>query len=78
VTKQEEIKKLIDESGGVRNQGKAVCEADGDGWLVMLPDGQVVYAKSKPDATKKINKWLKADLKKNPAGAGVCTIEWRS
>jgi hypothetical protein len=76
--KLEEVRQIISDHGGVRSQGKVVCEADGPGWLVMMPDGQVVGAASKKDAQRKIKKWLDADLKRHKAGAGVCITEWRS
>jgi hypothetical protein len=61
----------------VTNQGKAVIEldqADG-GFIVMLPDGQVVHRTSKLAAMHCCQRWFRTH--NDPWAIGVGRIEWR-
>lgn len=59
-------------------QGKVIAEADGVGWLIMFPDGQIVGVSSRAKAEAKISRWLKRNLRDNAGGIGVSTVEWRA
>lgn len=57
-------------------QGKVVAEADGDGWLIMFPDGTVDSAGSRKAVERKAKKWFETNLPDKSIGIG--SIEWRS
>jgi hypothetical protein len=55
-------------------QGKVVIEQDGDGWLIMTPDGKVAWVATRKKAEQHAKKWFKSNLK---GDIGVGSIEWR-
>lgn len=59
----------------VKAQGKVIVEPNGDEFLIMFPDGEVVAALDKPDAWRKIRKWFKLDADADAFNVG--TVEWR-
>jgi hypothetical protein len=56
-------------------QGKVVIEADGDGFLIMFPDGEIVGASTRTKAEAKARQWFKEHVGKSAIGVGE--IEWR-
>lgn len=55
---------------------KAIVEADGSGGLlVLLPDGEVVAARSGTHAARLMDKWQRE--KTPPTGVTVMAREWR-
>ena len=61
----------------IRRQGKVIVERDADGFLAMLPNGQVIGGADKKTIEQKINRWLREDLKADTGDVGVAEIEWR-
>lgn len=59
----------------VVNQGKVVIEADGEGWLVMTPDGAVVWRPTRKAAEDVAKRWFKKYCGLSTIGVG--NIEWR-
>jgi hypothetical protein len=59
----------------VQKQGMCVVERDGDGFLVMFPDGNLQGAMTKAQAEKACSQWFKQHVDADSIGVG--TIEWR-
>jgi len=59
----------------ITNQGKIVIEPDGDGFLIMFPDGSI-EGSSKTNAERKARRWFKTKLGKG-LKIGIGEIEWR-
>lgn len=60
----------------ILRQGKAVAERDGNGWLLMLPDGAVSHHRSRKSLLKAVNDYLEANLR-GRGDIGIGTLEWR-
>jgi hypothetical protein len=58
-------------------QGKTVVERDGEGFLVMHPDGQVTFAPSRSRAEHIAKRWYEQALGSG-SKIGIGEIEWRS
>lgn len=57
------------------NQGKAIAERDGTGWLLVLPDGVVVWKATSDSVVRAVKAWAR----KHTAGAvSTLELEWRS
>lgn len=56
-------------------QGMIVAERDGQGFLMMFPDGKIEFAVDRQTAEKKATKWMQKNLDKEAIGVGK--IEWR-
>ena len=56
-------------------QGTVVIEPDEGGYLVMTPDGEVVWKPTKAAAERHARAWFKAHL--DGADVGIGDIEWR-
>lgn len=66
----------MNERPEVIQQGKAIVERDDEGLLIMLPDGQIEWARSKKGAEKLIKSFFKKHLGEG-FKVGVGTVEWR-
>lgn len=60
----------------VVRQGKVVVERDDEGLLIMLPDGQIEWARNRRAATKLIKVFFEKSLGEG-CKIGVGAIEWR-
>lgn len=59
-----------------RQQGSVIIEPDDErGYLVMTPDGDVIWKPTKAAAERHARVWFKAHL--NGADVGIGSIEWR-
>ena len=80
------LKTMVAHLGNVTKvrQGKIVIEEQaGGGFLMMTPDGDIVFAVTKKDAERRINAWYKKDLERlvkttrTEGLIGIGVIEWR-
>jgi hypothetical protein len=60
----------------IADQGKVVIEPDCGGFLIMLPDGNVVWKETRRLAEGVARRWFKTHLAKGNIGVGE--IEWRT
>jgi len=60
----------------IQSQGKIIMDADGPGWLMMTPNGELTFHLSRAAAEKAAKSWFHKHLDPSKIGAGV--IEWRS
>ncbi len=59
----------------IQSQGKVIIEPDGDGFLILFPDGEVQGAATKQRANTKIKHWFRDNVRHDAIGVGM--IEWR-
>lgn len=59
----------------VNVQGKLIAEPDGDGFLVMFPDGNVQFFHDKPAVEKAAKAF--AETHSDPEAINALLIEWR-
>ncbi len=59
-------------------QGKAVVEhQDGEGFMIMFPDGNVTFARHRALAELTLKRWAKRNLGRTPNAVGILRVEWR-
>jgi len=61
----------------VKKQGKVIVERDGDAFMIMFPDGNIVARGNKKAAERVIDNWCKKDLGTKVSAIGIAEIEWR-
>lgn len=61
----------------VIRQGKTVIQADGEGYLIMHPDGDVVGASTREKAARKARAWYRTALRGKSMAMSIGEIEWR-
>jgi len=62
----------------VKDQGKIIAQAEGNGWLMMTPDGNVKYIRSRKGADIFCKKWFEKNLDQSGKEIGIGKIEWRT